>query len=585
MPRSSFALCFLSVLAPIAAQQATTRKSGAIFRREIDQLVARLDGVATAERPARHPLGGDSVLANAQILCAMGHSHRRYHIGDGPLVRPSLTFLLSERDADGGFGDATTTGWVIEAMQVIDPDGCNAQITAGKARFEVLGGTVLPWAASVDAVLANPTLPQDQGAAAQATAKESPAAKDARSLTMAAAAMVHLAACQVANKRLDQAAATGDAARAEVAAAKAAASAPAATADPRPMRDRGLTWLLAQTKDGIVVADGRLSLPLTAIASMALQTKPAAQRTSDERGAIGAGVRWLLQQQNEDGTFGDTLVNYCTCAAVGALRTFADPAVAPALQRAQRAVLAFQNCEQNGYRPADRDYGSIGYGGMARGDLSNLNFALQALDETSLPKDHDAFRRAIVFLQRTQNRRASNDYRGPAPHPEREGVIVTTVSGDDGGASYYPGNSSAGYTVLPDGTMVARSYGSMTYALLKCYALAGLRTDDARVAAALGWLQQNWRLDVNPGAAPELGADAAFQGLYYYYLLMAQALRSAGLDHLMVAGARVDWRAELRAHLQQVQQADGSWVNDRNGRWMESSPLLCTSYALLALAQ
>ena len=27
-----------------------------------------------------------------------------------------------------------------------------------------------------------------------------------------------------------------------------------------------------------------------------------------------------------------------------------------------------------------------------------------------------------------------------------------------------------------------------------------------------------------------------------------------------------------------------SWINDQNGRWMESSPLLCTCYALLAMA-
>jgi hypothetical protein len=32
-----------------------------------------------------------------------------------------------------------------------------------------------------------------------------------------------------------------------------------------------------------------------------------------------------------------------------------------------------------------------------------------------------------------------------------------------------------------------------------------------------------------------------------------------------------------------VQAADGSWVNDRNGRWWEDRALLCTIYALLAL--
>ncbi|MBL8731312.1 MAG: hypothetical protein JNN13_02960 [Planctomycetes bacterium] len=222
---------------------------------------------------------------------------------------------------------------------------------------------------------------------------------------------------------------------------------------------------------------------------------------------------------------------------------------------------------------------------MTRGDLSNLHFAMQALRETGLPANHEALQRTLVFLQRTQNRRASNDWAGQAPDPEREGVLLDTVAGDDGGATYYPGNSSAGYVVHPDGKVEARSYGSMTYALLKCYALAGLPASDPRAAAAVAWLQRHWRLDINPGAAPELGEKAAFQGLYYYYELMAQALDTAGIEALEVDGKRVDWRRQLRTHLAQVQQTDGSWLNAQNGRWLEGSPLLCTSYALLALAR
>ncbi|MBL8751721.1 MAG: terpene cyclase/mutase family protein [Planctomycetes bacterium] len=586
---------FATVATPVllAAQQTPARKSGELFRSELDQFVGRLDAQSLVDRPQRHPLGGESTLATAQILCAMGHGHRRYHIGDGPIVRPSLAFLLGKTDADSGFGDATTTGWVVEAMQVIDPVGCRRQIEAGRARFQALGGTELPWAASVAAILAAKELPQDQGAAAQTRARSLLAAKGPLPLVEAAATMVHLAACQVANKRLDQAA-LAKAAPAAPAAAPAVAAAPAPAPLPAnasghgalsPAQERGLAWLSAQTKDGVGFGDAQPNLPLTAIALMALQTRPAALRSPAERAAITTGLRWLLTQQNEDGTFGDTLANYTTCAAVGALHTFDDPAVPAALQRAQRAILSFQNCEQNGYASGDRDYGSIGYGGMTRGDLSNMNFALQALQETGLPRNHEALQRALVFLQRTQNLRATNDYAGKAPDPERDGVILDTVPGDDGGACYYPGNSSAGYVVRPDDTVIARSYGSMTYALLKCYSLAGLKADDPRVAAALRWLQQNWRLDANPGAAPELGPKAAFQGLYYYYLLMAQALDSAGIDRLTVGDTAVDWRAALRTQLESVQRTDGSWRNDQNGRWMESSALLCTAYALLALAR
>ncbi|MCC7395965.1 MAG: terpene cyclase/mutase family protein [Planctomycetes bacterium] len=559
-PAANLLFLLLTTLAPLAAQQPAARKTGDLFRAELDQLVARLDALATQDRPARHPLGGDSLLANAQMLCAMAHGHRRYCIGDGPIVRPTLAFLLSKQAADGGFGDATTTGWVVEAMQAVDPDGCREAIAAARTR----GGATLPWKALVEAVLAAPTLPQEQGAAAAKQAKALLAEAGRLPQPEAAALMVQLAACQVANKRLDQLAAGPEFSTTQ---------------------QRGFAWLCAQQQDGVFAAEGRNSTALTAIALMALQTKPAALRSPAEGAAITTGLRWLLSQQRADGTFGETLANYTTCAAVGALHTFADPAVPPALQRAQRAILAFQNCEQNGYARGDRDYGSIGYGGMTRGDLSNLHFAMQALRETGLPANHEALQRTLVFLQRTQNRRASNDWAGQAPDPEREGVLLDTVAGDDGGATYSPGNSSAGYVVHPDGKVEGRSYGSMTYALLKCYALAGLPASDPRAAAAVAWLQRHWRLDSNPGAAPELGEKAAFQGLYYYYELMAQALDTAGIEALEVDGKRVDWRRELRSHLAQVQRADGSWLNAQNGRWLEGSPLLCTSYALLALAR
>src|SRR5690606_799169 len=132
------------------------------------------------------------------------------------------------------------------------------------------------------------------------------------------------------------------------------------------------------------------------------------------------------------------------------------------------------------------------------GDLSNLHFSLEALRATGLPPDHDAFQKALVFLQRTQNLKSVNDFSGKVPDPDREGVVLDAVSGDDGGAAYYPGNSAAGYIVQPDGKTIPRSYGSMTYALLKSYTLAGVPGDDPRVQAAVQWIQDNWTLAVNP---------------------------------------------------------------------------------------
>ena len=105
---------------------------------------------------------------------------------------------------------------------------------------------------------------------------------------------------------------------------------------------------------------------------------------------------------------------------------------------------------------------------------------------------------------------------------------------------------------------------------------------------AVDWIATHWSLDENPGSSPLLPDKAKFQGLYYYYMVLAQALDTAGIDPLMVTDAEgeprpVAWRNELRRAIAERQRPDGSWLNDQNGRWWESQPGLCTIYALLAL--
>src|SRR5262249_45155398 len=158
---------------------------------------------------------------------------------------------------------------------------------------------------------------------------------------------------------------------------------------------------------------------ITGFGLMALQTKPKDQRSQREQQTIEQGLKWLLQGQNQDGSFGRQVQNYTTSVVVGALARSGDPAAGPALQKAQQFLLKCQYLEQNGYQSSDRDYGAMGYGGSdnRRADLSNTNFALQALRDTGLPADHEAFQKALVFLQRTQNLKAVNDFTGKVPDP------------------------------------------------------------------------------------------------------------------------------------------------------------------------
>jgi squalene-hopene/tetraprenyl-beta-curcumene cyclase len=207
--------------------------------------------------------------------------------------------------------------------------------------------------------------------------------------------------------------------------------------------------------------------------------------------------------------------------------------------------------------------------------------ALDALSASGLKQDHEAYARAIKFLERCQNRSESNDIQ-----ILEEGVIIQ--SGEDGGAGYAPGSSKAEYEITTrDGkrVKVPRSYGSMTYALFKCYLLAGLDRQDPRVQAAWHWLGQNWTLDQNPGFEASRDPSAAYQGLFYYYQGMARALALSGSEEITDAEGVVHaWRTELSARIVTLQnRIDGSWVNQNAPRWWEGNPVLATSYALSTL--
>lgn len=117
----------------------------------------------------------------------------------------------------------------------------------------------------------------------------------------------------------------------------------------------------------------------------------------------------------------------------------------------------------------------------------------------------------------------------------------------------------------------------MTYAGLKSMIYAGLSADDPRVIAAMNFIRKHYSLTENPGMG--------HAGQFYYYHTFAKSLNVAEIDILDDSdGKPHDWRSELGGQLIAMQQADGSWVNQENDRWMEGDRQLVTAYALLALA-
>ena len=326
---------------------------------------------------------------------------------------------------------------------------------------------------------------------------------------------------------------------------------------------QGDAWLLKEAKpDGTF--GGPAEVGKAGLVLSALLASPEAGTLRDDP-AVKKAIACIVSAQQPDGSIGAPgekgLANYQTSAAIGALAAYNDPAHKDIIEKAKKFLLSIQNLGS----PDDPNFGSWGYSSDKRGDVSNTQFALNALKAAGLDENSKEFKDCQKFLERCQNRSESNDQ---------------PWASNDGGGIYYPGASKAGVVKLPDGKVVYKSYGSMTYALLRCFSLVGLKPDDPRVQAAQKWLAENYTLDVNPG----MSEDQKHQGLYYYYMSMAKAMALLETPVLEADGKKHYWARDLTERLVSLQDKDGSWVNNAM-RWMENDKVLATSYAMMALSE
>ncbi|MFT7465491.1 MAG: squalene-hopene/tetraprenyl-beta-curcumene cyclase [Pseudohongiellaceae bacterium] len=291
---------------------------------------------------------------------------------------------------------------------------------------------------------------------------------------------------------------------------------------------------------------------------------------------VATGLDFLASQAKDDGGIYDYGVKvYTTSVALEALLDGGREHDRPIIDRARQFLVDVQADGGEGYSSVDDPhYGGVGYGGDERPDLSNTQMALEAAHRAGEPADSPFFRKALAFLERSQNLGEITSHSWPRANGG------TMVSGTDGGATYMPGNSPAGEDALGDGRYAARSYGSMTYALTKSFLICGLGPEDVRVSAAVNWLADHFTLETNPGFAdPSQGSD----GRYYYYLAMSRTLRLLGKDLVDSSGRALHWRSRLDGHLRAEQRTDGSWINEDSARWLEGAPSLCSAYAVLAM--
>src|SRR5579883_2135218 len=234
---------------------------------------------------------------------------------------------------------------------------------------------------------------------------------------------------------------------------------------------------------------------ITGLAAMAFLKQPGSWKKDEPY--VDKALKYIATLAKSDGSiYSKDMPAVNTAIAIMAFKESGKPEYASLIKKGQDYLVKAQFDEGEGIKPSDKNYGGIGYDDESRADLSNLHHVLEALKETSLPKDNPLWDKAIKFIERTQNRKGSNDQ---------------SWAGDDGGFIYMPGMSFSGGT---------KSYGSMTYAGLLSYSYSNLQKTDNRVSDAYNWIRTHYTVDENPG----LGKTT----LYYYYMVFAKGLRVIG---------------------------------------------------------
>ncbi len=308
----------------------------------------------------------------------------------------------------------------------------------------------------------------------------------------------------------------------------------------------GLDWLAkAQEKDGHWdckrwggAAD--YDIGVSGLALLAFHGAGYTQRTGKFKTNIEDGVKWLCDQQREDGAYRwktfyeQGIATMAICEAFGLTQ---DPALGATAQKAVDYIVATQP-----------DHGGFRYAGAVakdEGDLSVSSWQFMALKSA-----------------------LASGLKVPDQAIERSKVLLKNTLREFGGSAYTVGTPNASPSMTAAG-MLARQF---------------LGGDDAEILAAANWLHQHQRKD--PQVGPGTGKDHLVGDLYYTYYSTLAMFQMGGQQW-------IEWNRSFRDPLikcQCQQEADaegrfirGSW-DPANHQWaQQGGRVFATAMAAICL--
>lgn len=155
----------------------------------------------------------------------------------------------------------------------------------------------------------------------------------------------------------------------------------------------------------------------------------------------------------------------------------------------------------------------------------------------------------------------------------------------DGGFHFMPGdevrNKPGVAGIDSAGQTRFVSYGSATSDGLRGLLLCGLKPDHPRVVSARNWLIRHFADGAHPGAYPDDRKSLQPSLDFYYAASVTRALRSVKVS-IDPRGPAGNWAVTLSDRLLTLQREDGSWSNPAVDV-REDDPLIATPLVLIAL--